>query len=73
MKTSNASSSDAQNLLEMLYYFLGFQGGAIYVATSKLDVKGSNFIQNQVGHELPEKGCDLECLVFNQNPDEPYF
>ena len=33
----------------------GFQGGAIYVDSSKLDVKGSNFIQNKVGHELVNK------------------
>ena len=64
VKTSNASSSDAQNLLEMLYFFFCFQGGAIYVATSKLDVKGSNFIQNQVRHESLDKAGNLECLLF---------
>ena len=41
-----------------------FQGGAIYVESSKLDVKGSNFTQNKVRHESPNKGCDLECLDF---------
>ena len=43
-------------------FMICFPGGAIYVEFSKLDVKGSNFTQNQVGHESPEKGSDLECL-----------
>ena len=32
-----------------------FQGGAIYFDSRKLDVKGSNFILNKVGHEFVDK------------------
>ena len=32
-----------------------FQGGAIYLDSGKLDVRGSNFIQNKVGNELTNK------------------
>ena len=41
-----------------------FQGGAIYIEFSNLDVKGSNFIQNQAGSEKAEADSEGKKFTF---------
>ena len=50
-----------------------FQGGAIYVDSGKLKVKGSNFTRNKVGHEFINKdgkNCSSGNLFFNSQTQQ---